>query len=394
MSEGFENKNDWEMPQNIKIILCVLGVFLSVVIICLIVFRDAVYAVYRNLTAPVYMLNNNDEWSGGESYIRVPYALESDAEYLDLYVPYSEEKPPLFVLVHGGGFITNDSQSRQAKRMYRYFRDCGFACASVNYRLAQEAGFPAALLDVKAAVRFLRAHEDEYGYDASHIAIWGESAGGYLATMAAITNDDEFMELSYIGQESRVVDGFDMGTAGNNGSADGFDMSKGLDDGASDAGTFVSAKVDVLIDYYGHTEMVEQHDDWKTLKYPQIVIDIGNSWENSVDYGEYEDLHSYFLRQHIKDLSDDEIEKLNPYYYIDENFGDGDDPAVWITHGDCDITVPYLMSERFYDALSMKLPEDKLVFNLVPDMGHASDPLYSDEELARICDFIYSYVAK
>ena len=53
-----------------------------------------------------------------------------------------------------GGFVYNDSQSRQAQLMYRYFRDHGYACASVNYRLAQEAAFPAGVEDVKSAIRF------------------------------------------------------------------------------------------------------------------------------------------------------------------------------------------------------------------------------------------------
>ena len=53
------------------------------------------------------------------------------------------------------------------------------ACASVNYRLAQEAAFPAAVEDCKAAVRYLRANADKYGYNADQITVFGESAGGY-----------------------------------------------------------------------------------------------------------------------------------------------------------------------------------------------------------------------
>ena len=93
------------------------------------------------------------EWTGGKSYKNVQYSEVSASDYLNLYVPDDDNPPPLLVLVHGGGFVTNDCESRQAQLMYQYFRDHGWACATVNYRLAQEAFFPAAVEDVKCAVR-------------------------------------------------------------------------------------------------------------------------------------------------------------------------------------------------------------------------------------------------
>ena len=57
----------------------------------------------------------------------------------------------------------------------------------MNRQSGMEAPYPAAIEDVKAAIRFLRANADTYGYDADRFAIWGESAGAYLATMAAVT---------------------------------------------------------------------------------------------------------------------------------------------------------------------------------------------------------------
>ncbi|MCD8161262.1 MAG: alpha/beta hydrolase [Clostridiales bacterium] len=144
---------------------------------------------------------DTSEWTGGASYEYVPYSDVSGSDYLHLYVPDAEEPMPLIIMVHGGGFVCNDCESRQAQFMYRYFRQHGYACATVNYRLAQEDGFPAALEDVKAAVRYLRANAETYGYDPDRFIIWGESAGGYLATMAAVTNDDEFTGVSFIGED-------------------------------------------------------------------------------------------------------------------------------------------------------------------------------------------------
>lgn len=65
----------------------------------------------------------------------------------------------------------------------------GYAVVSVDYRKATEAVFPAALADVKAAVRFVKAHAMDYGWNPEKITVWGESAGAYLSLMTALTPD-------------------------------------------------------------------------------------------------------------------------------------------------------------------------------------------------------------
>jgi len=64
----------------------------------------------------------------------------------------------------------------------------GYAMASINYRLAPAATWPAQILDCKAAIRWLRAHAQDYGYDASRMAVMGESAGGQLVAMLGTTS--------------------------------------------------------------------------------------------------------------------------------------------------------------------------------------------------------------
>jgi acetyl esterase/lipase len=71
--------------------------------------------------------------------------------------------------------------------------DAGYAAAGVNYRLSGEALFPAAVQDVKAAVRFLRANADEYGLDPDAFAAWGASAGGNLVSMIGMSGDQQTM---------------------------------------------------------------------------------------------------------------------------------------------------------------------------------------------------------
>jgi len=73
--------------------------------------------------------------------------------------------------------------------MLEVFIKNGIAVAAVNYRLAQEAIFPAAGADTKSAIRFLRVNASRYGYDPKMFATGGDSAGAYLALMAVITGD-------------------------------------------------------------------------------------------------------------------------------------------------------------------------------------------------------------
>lgn len=319
------------------------------------VYHEAAYVVFRNLTVERFRMDESGDWEGGTEYLNVQYADVSESDCLDLYVPDSEEPVPLFVLIHGGGFIAGDSQSRQSQLMYRYFRDRGYACATINYRLAQEAPFPGAVQDCKAAIRFLRANAEKYGYDASCIAVFGESAGGYLAVMCAVTNDDEFNDLPFIGEE--------------------------------EAGE-ISAKVDVLVNYYGHLEKNSLEQDLQTLKLPRIVYDIGNYWITDEALQGYENIDSFWLRQNVSQMTPEELAYSDPYTYINKNLNQDSNLDVWIIHGDCDITVPYLQSERLYDRLVELIGAERVSCRLVPDMGHASDPLYSDGELALLEDFL------
>jgi len=80
----------------------------------------------------------------------------------------------------------------------------GFVVASVDYRLSHEAPFPGALIDVKAAVRYLRAHAKRYSIDTGKFGVSGESAGGYLASMTALTSDKEFEVGEYLDYSSAV----------------------------------------------------------------------------------------------------------------------------------------------------------------------------------------------
>ncbi len=106
----------------------------------------------------------------------------------DLYLPKPlDKRVPGLIFIHGGGW---KGGKRADYRVYTIdFAKRGYVVATITYRLAQEAKFPAALEDVKCAVRWMRSHADELHVDPQRIAVLGGSAGGHLALMVGYTSD-------------------------------------------------------------------------------------------------------------------------------------------------------------------------------------------------------------
>ena len=110
----------------------------------------------------------------------------STALTLDLQTPATPGLKPLVIYVPGGGFVQADKGGALGLRTY--VAEAGYAVASIRYRtVTAGAHYVDGVADVKSAVRFLRAHAAEYGIDPTKVALWGESAGGYLAAMTALT---------------------------------------------------------------------------------------------------------------------------------------------------------------------------------------------------------------
>lgn len=80
----------------------------------------------------------------------------------------------------------------------------GFAVASVEYRTSNEGAYPMPLEDVKAAIRYLKAHAERYSLDENKFGVAGESAGGYLAAMCALNNDKSLDVGNYLDYSSEV----------------------------------------------------------------------------------------------------------------------------------------------------------------------------------------------
>lgn len=133
----------------------------------------------------------------GISFANVPYWYGGTRRDLkmDLIIPKhieGHELCPAVVWVCGGAFMVAD-RSIWMPEMVRFARS-GYVVASVEYRTSNDAPFPAPLMDIKSAIRYLKAHSRELCIDPEKIFIMGESAGGTLASLAGTTSDQKEYE--------------------------------------------------------------------------------------------------------------------------------------------------------------------------------------------------------
>jgi len=107
--------------------------------------------------------------------------------HLDLYSPVKKKKLyPAVILIHGGGWRSGNRQMETP--MAQFLASHGYVAATVEYRLSHEALYPAPLIDLKSAIRWLRANSNKYNIDTNKIALYGCSAGGQFAALLGTLN--------------------------------------------------------------------------------------------------------------------------------------------------------------------------------------------------------------
>lgn len=203
---------------------------------------------------------------------------------LDLYVPEANPAPPLVVWIHGGGWRKGSRKNPKLAAITKH----GYALASVSYRFTDKAIFPAQIHDCKAAVRWLRANADRYGYNAKWIAVAGSSAGGHLALLMGVSGGVKDLE----------------GKVGGN-----------LDQ---------SSKVQAIIDYYGPSDFVLRG-------------------KTQPDRAYTEKSGSFAL---LGGLRDGKVTPKMEMFASPSNYVSADDPPLLIFHGDADNVVLLDQSQR------------------------------------------------
>jgi acetyl esterase/lipase len=236
---------------------------------------------------------------------------------------------PTLVYVHGGAWMIGKRQF-QGLPLMRHLARLGWVCFSVDYRLSPRATFPDHLVDVKRAIAWVRAHGEEYGADPSFLVIAGNSAGGHLAALAALTpNDPEYQP------------GFE--------SAD--------------------TKVQACVPFYGIYDFVDRHDHWPT-------------------HGMKVLLERYVMKAK-RHLAREAFEKASPIARVR-----ADAPPFLVVHGDTDTLATVNEARRFVAALRAasrapvayaEIPGAQHAFEVFPSVRTA----HVVRGVARFCAWAY-----
>lgn len=126
--------------------------------------------------------------------------LQKDIEYgragdvslkLNASVPDGPGPFPAVIIVHGGGF-TGGNKQVYVTPMFEPLTQAHFAWFSIDYRLAPQYKFPAAVEDVDRAIEYVKSHAAQYKVDAHRIALLGESAGGYMVSYAGTQKEKKW----------------------------------------------------------------------------------------------------------------------------------------------------------------------------------------------------------
>ena len=261
-------------------------------------------------------------WSPLPDVGNLAYASQSEAQRLDLYLPPDAERPlPLLVFIHGGAWMGGDKRNEYAAGVVPLFVGEGYAVASINYRLSAEAVFPAQLLDVKAAIRWLRANAAAYGIDPDRIAAAGESAGAHLAAL--------------------------LGTSAGEAAFD--------DPGLGNRG--VSSAVSAVIDWYGPVDLLTA--DAQLAANPACAGALRAPDEPDP------------ASSQLLGAPPAEVPELaataNPITYLVPGRVV---PPFLIEHGDVDCVVPYQGSVALHDAIEAVAGPGRSQLVIVPGSGH------------------------
>jgi acetyl esterase/lipase len=249
------------------------------------------------------------------------YASTSPSQVLDLWLPENVTGPvPLVVFIHGGAFKMGD-KSMEAGNVASVLEK-GYAAASLNYRLSGEAIFPAAVADVKAAVRWLRANAATYGLDPDRFATWGESAGGHLAAMIGVTGD-----------QATIFDDPSLGNAD------------------------VSSAVQAVVDWYGPSDFLQMDAQFEA----NMPAACGGTVQNHDDASSPE---SAFLGAAIQSVPD-VATAANPITYVATAT---ELPVFSLAAGDSDCLVPHQQVLILDEALRAAGGTSSVT--IVPGAGH------------------------
>ncbi|WP_268036110.1 alpha/beta hydrolase [Algoriphagus sp. PAP.12] len=125
----------------------------------------------------------------------IPYFQDTLKKHLlDIYLPpKANEKTPLIIWMHGGGWLQNDKYAAfgYLKETVSEIINHGYAIASIDYRFSTQAVFPAQMQDCNAAISYLFENAEKYNFDTDRFIVMGFSAGGHLAALLGLSKNNQ-----------------------------------------------------------------------------------------------------------------------------------------------------------------------------------------------------------
>lgn len=152
---------------------------------------------YQNFILKDFQRKKKNLVKGYYQYYKdISYAKEGvKSQSLDVIIPENRKskKLPVLLFIHGGGWKKGD-KFLGMPILDTFLSSGEYAGVSINYRLSSEAKWPAQLHDSKAAIRWVKANADKYGFDKNKICVWGNSAGGHIVAMLVVTDENKDLE--------------------------------------------------------------------------------------------------------------------------------------------------------------------------------------------------------
>ncbi|WP_221892201.1 alpha/beta hydrolase [Cetobacterium sp. 8H] len=268
-------------------------------------------------------------------YLDIPYETVPNSQKLDIYLPNEGNGPfPVIIGVHGGGFKYGKKDGAMNQSMVDGVKK-GYAVVMINYRLSDEAKFPAAIEDLKASIRYVKANAKKYNLNPNKIALWGASSGGNLVSLAGTTGDRKI---------------FNNPKLGNSG---------------------ISTEVQAVVDWFGPI-------DFLTMDNQFIEEGIKGQNHNSADSFESQYLGAQITK--VPNL----VKETNPETYISK-----DTPPFLIEHGTADVLIPYTQSINFANSLEKVIGKENVELVLLKCAGHGQASAFdSEDNLKIVFDFL------
>jgi acetyl esterase/lipase len=274
------------------------------------------------------------------TYLDIPYTEGGKAHQLDIALPKEGDGPfPVVLFIHGGGWYYGDKRNVHTGAAWNTIPSAGFALVSINYRLTQEAPWPAQIHDCKAAIRFVREYARDYHLDAERIGVWGNSAGGQLAGILAVTGGNvNYEDLS-------------MGCSGS------------------------CSAVQAACVWYGIFDFASIQSHWKRIMKP-----------GEMPVHEDYNVNGALLYNPTVSL-DQNIAHASAVNQVHENM-----PPMMLFHGTGDRVVPYLQSVEFYEKYLLHNSHDKIHLELFENAPHGGPAFANEQNLKNVQAFFKKWL--